>query len=270
MGKGINKRVLGLLLAVLFVFVSCSSKEATKAGDKKVKIGVSPVPHEEIAKVAKDLLKKEGIELEIVVFDDYVQPNLAVKDKDLDLNFFQHKPYMEKFNKENNTSLVSLGGVHVEPIAFYSKKVKSLDELKDGGEVIIPNDATNGSRALLLLSENNLIKLKEGKDLYTVEDIVENKKNIKFLEIEAALIPASLKDVDGAVINSNYALSNGLNPLTDGIVIENKESNYANVIATLKERENDEVLKKVLKAFTSQEVKKFIEDKYKGAIIPSF
>lgn len=265
-----KKKLLALILALTFLLAACGSSEKPAGDSKTVKIGVSPVPHEEITKLAQTALEKEGIKLEIVVFDDYVKPNLAVKDGELDLNFFQHAPYMETFNKENGTKLVSLGGVHVEPIAFYSKQVKSLDELKDGAEILIPNDATNGARALFLLQQNGLIKLKEGVELPTLLDIEDNPKNIKFTEVEAAFIPTSYAEVAGAVINSNYAINAGLNPLEDGIVIEDKESNYANVIAVNEDKKDDETLKKVYEAFSSEEVKKFIEEKYKGAIVPAF
>lgn len=268
-----KKKLLTVILALTLVLSACGgeqAKEKPAAETKKLKIGVSPVPHEEIAKIAKEKLAKEGIELEIVVFDDYVQPNLSVKDKELDANFYQHQPYLTKFNEENGTKIVSLGGVHVEPIAFYSTKIKSLDELKDGAEILIPNDATNGSRALLLLQENGLLKLKNGVDLPTLLDIEENPKNLKFTEVEAALIPGAYKDVDGAIINSNYAIGAGLNPLKDGIVIEGKESNYANVIAVNEDRKDEEVLKKLYEAFSSEEVKKFIEEKYQGSIVPAF
>lgn len=263
------KKILSLILAVLLTFtlVACGNGNSD---NNKVTIGVSPVPHEEIAKVAKEILAKDGITLEIKVFDDYVQPNLAVKDGELDANFFQHVPYLTEFNKANNTNIVPVGNVHVEPIAFYSTKVDSLDKLADGAEIIIPNDPSNGARALKLLANNNLIKLDESVDLPTVKNITENTKNIKFTEIEAALIAGAYKEVDGAVINSNYAIGANLNPVKDGIVIEGSESDYANVIAVNKDRENDEIIKKVLSAFQSEEVKKLLEEKFDGAVVPAF
>lgn len=264
-----KKKLLVLLVALIIVLSACGKKSGN-SDSKTVKIGVSPVPHEAISKIAQEKLKAKGINLEITTFDDYVKPNLAVKDKELDLNFFQHVPYMEAFNKEHKTSLVSLGGVHVEPIAFYSNKVKSLDELKENAEILIPNDATNGARALFLLAKNNLISLKKDVELPTLLDIVDNKKNIKFTEVEAAFITSSYKEVDGAVINSNYAISAKLNPLKDGIVIEDKESNYANVVAVNEDRKDDPILKEVYEAFASKEVKEFLEKEYKGAIIPAF
>lgn len=263
-----KKKTILVLLALVLVLAACGGTQGTET--KKLKIGVSPVPHAELAEIAKEKLAKEGIELEIVVFDDYVQPNLALKDGDLDANFFQHVPYLEEFNKEQKTDLVSAGGVHVEPIAFYSTKVKSLDELTDGAEILIPNDASNGSRALKLLAQNGLIKLPENTTLVTEKDIVENPKNIKFTPIEAALIPGSYKDVDGAVINSNYAISAGLNPVNDGIVIEGQESDYANVIAVRSADKDKEVIKKLVESFQSQEIKDFIQTKYEGSVVPAF
>lgn len=268
-----KKRISTILIALLtltLVLGACGQKTSDTKDEKTLKIGVSPVPHEAITKIAQEKLKEKGIKLEIVVFDDYVQPNLALKHKELDLNFFQHLPYLENFNKENDTKLVSLGSVHIEPIAFYSDKVKSLDDLNNKAEILIPNDATNGARALLLLEKNGLIKLKEGVDLPTLLDIKENPKDIKFTEVEAAFITSSYKDVDGAVINSNYAINAGLNPVKDGIVIEDSQSSYANVLVTNEDRKDDPSLKEVLDAFQSQEVKDFLEKEYKGAIIPAF
>ncbi|MDO5026818.1 MAG: MetQ/NlpA family ABC transporter substrate-binding protein [Tissierellia bacterium] len=265
-----KKRIAFILLALILSLSACSGSNDEKEGKKIVKIGVSPVPHEEIAKIAQEKLKEKDIQLEIVTFDDYVEPNLSVKDKQLDLNFFQHLPYMETFNKEQGTKLVSLGPVHIEPIAFYSDKIDSLDKLENKAEILIPNDATNGARALFLLEKNGLIKLKKAVELPTLLDIEENSKEIKFTEVEAAFITSSYKDVAGAVINSNYAINAGLNPLKDGIVIEDSESNYANILAANEDRKDDPILKEVLDAFQSQEVKDFLENEYKGAIVPAF
>ncbi|MFM1536476.1 MetQ/NlpA family ABC transporter substrate-binding protein [Helcococcus ovis] len=266
-----KKKLLSLLLVFVILLVGCGTKVNDLDKTKKVKIGVSPVPHEEITKVAQKLLKEEGIELEIKVFDDYIQPNLALNDGSLDANFFQHLPYLETFNKEKNTKLVSVASVHVEPIALYSKSVKNINDFKDGAEILIPADASNGSRALFLLEKNGLIKLKEGlKNLVTEQDILENKKNIKFTPIDAALIPKAYKEKDGAVINSNYAIQAGLNPLKDGLIIEGSESKYSNVIAVKKSNKDKEVIKKVIKAFQSKEVKEYIEKSFKGAVVPAF
>lgn len=273
-----KKKILLVVLALVLVLTSCSKKESktedgqtTNTDNKKVVIGVSPAPHKEIAEKAKEILEKDGIELEIKEFDDYVTPNTSLEEKDIDLNFFQHIPYLENFNKERGTKIVSLGGVHIEPLGVYSKTYKSLDELKDGDEVIIPNDATNGARALKLLEENNVIKLKSDAGLEATEkDIEENPKNLKFTPVEAATIPRAYEDAAIAVINSNYALEANLSPKNDAIATEKAEGNpFANVIAAREADKDNETYKKVLEAFQSDEVKKYIEEKFQGEIIPA-
>lgn len=280
------KKFVTLLLALILTFslVACGnnkkeeSKTETKVEEKKenkenkkVVIGVSPVPHKEIAEVAKKILEKEGIELEIKEFDDYVIPNTALEEKSLDLNFFQHIPYLENFNKDRGTHITFLGGVHIEPMGIYSKTLKSLDQLKDGDTVVFPNDASNGARALRILEDNGLIKIKEGVGLNATEkDIVENKKNLKFLPVEAATIPRAYEDAAIAIINSNYALTANLSPKKDSLAIEKSDKNpFANGIAVREADKDNETYKKVLKAFQSDEVKKYIEDKFKGEIIPA-
>lgn len=271
-----KKKILLVVLALALVLTSCAKKESKKedgqsTDGKKVVIGVSPAPHKEIAEKAKEILAKNGIDLEIKEFDDYVTPNTSLEEKDIDLNFFQHIPYLENFNKERGTKIVSLGGVHIEPLGVYSKKYKSLDELKDGDEVIIPNDATNGARALKLLEENNVIKLKADAGLEATEkDIAENPKNLKFTPVEAATIPRAYEDAAIAVINSNYALEANLSPKNDAIATEKAEGNpFANVIAAREADKDNETYKKVLEAFQSDEVKKYIEEKFEGEIIPA-
>ena len=273
-----KKKILLVVLALALVLTSCAKKESkkedgqtTNTDNKKVVIGVSPAPHKEIAEKAKEILAKDGIELEIKEFDDYVTPNTSLEEKDIDLNFFQHIPYLENFNKERGTKIVSLGGVHIEPLGVYSKTYKSLDELKDGDEVIIPNDATNGARALKLLEENNVIKLKENAGLEATEkDIAENPKNLKFTAVEAATIPRAYEDAAIAVINSNFALEAKLSPKKDAIAIEKSEGNpFANIIAAREEGKDNETYKKVLEAFQSDEVRKYIEEKFDGEIIPA-
>lgn len=273
-----KKKILLVVLALALVLTSCAKKESktedgqtTNTDNKKVVIGVSPAPHKEIAEKAKEILEKDGIELEIKEFDDYVTPNTSLEEKDIDLNFFQHIPYLENFNKERGTKIVSLGGVHIEPLGVYSKTYKSLDELKDGDEVIIPNDATNGARALKILEENNVIKLKENAGLEATEkDIAENPKNLKFTAVEAATIPRAYEDAAIAVINSNYALEANLSPKKDAIAIEKSEGNpFANIIAAREEDKDNETYKKVLEAFESDEVRKYIEEKFDGEIIPA-
>ncbi|MDU3805242.1 MAG: MetQ/NlpA family ABC transporter substrate-binding protein [Finegoldia magna] len=271
-----KKKILLVVLALALVLTSCSKKESKKeegqsTDGKKVVIGVSPAPHKEIAEKAKEIVAKDGIELEIKEFDDYVTPNTSLEEKDIDLNFFQHIPYLENFNKERGTKIVSLGGVHIEPLGVYSKTYKSLDELKDGDEVIIPNDATNGARALKLLEENNVIKLKSDAGLEATEkDIAENPKNLKFTPVEAPTIPRAYEDAAIAVINSNYALEANLSPKKDAIATEKAAGNpFANVIAAREADKDNETYKKVLEAFQSDEVKKYIEEKFEGEIIPA-
>lgn len=274
-----KKKILLVVLALALVLTSCAKKEGkkedgqstTNTENKKVVIGVSPAPHKEIAEKAKEILAKEGIELEIKEFDDYVTPNTSLQEKDIDLNFYQHIPYLDNFNKERGTKIVSLGAVHLEPMGIYSKKYKSLDELKDGDEVILPNDATNGARALKLLEDNKVIKLKENAGLEATEkDIAENPKNLKFTAVEAATIPRAYEDAAIAVINSNFALEAKLSPKKDAIAIEKSEGNpFANIIAAREEDKDNETYKKVLEAFQSDEVRKYIEEKFDGEIIPA-
>ena len=248
-----------------------TSTETKTDDDNKIIIGVSPVPHAEITEALKDEFEKVGLDVEVKVFDDYVQPNLALDQGDIDANYFQHIPYLENFSKERGLNLVSLGSVHIEPMGLYSDKIKSLDELKDGDEVLIPSDPSNGRRALLLLEKNGLITLKDNtKEDVTEKDIDQNTKNLKFTPVEAANIPNVYKDAALAAINTNYALGAGLNPSADAIALEDKDSPYANIIAVRKGDETKEKFQKLIKVFQSDACKKFIEDKYKGEIYPAF
>jgi D-methionine transport system substrate-binding protein len=243
---------------------------AASAADKLV-VGATPVPHAEILEFVKPILEKQGVTLNIKVFTDYVQPNLQVAQKNLDANFFQHKPYLDEFNKSRHTSLVSVIGVHIEPFGVYSRKIKNLDELPEGATVAIPNDATNGGRALLLLSAHEVIQLKDGADITaTLRDIASNPKKLKFRELEAATLPRVLDQVDIALINTNYALDAGLNPLSDALVIESAESPYVNILVARADQAKSAALAKLAAALTSPEVKKFITERYKGAVVPAF
>ena len=231
-----------------------------------IKVGVSPVPHEQIVNAVKDQLAKKGINVEIVEFTDYVQPNLALNDKSLDANFFQHKPYLDEFCKSKGLKLTSLGAVHLEPMCVYSKKLKSLNDLADGAHVAIPNDPTNGGRALLVLQSAGLIKLKEGAPITaTPQDIAENPKNLEFSELEAPQLPRALEDADIAIINMNFALEAKLDPKS-AIYSEGSDSPYANIVAVREGDENRPELQKLMKALTSKEVKDFIEKKYGGSV----
>lgn len=263
------------LLALGALVAGCSGekKEAAQSSDKKVvlKVGATPVPHAEILNEIKPLLAKDGIDLQIIEFTDYVKPNLSLNDKEIDANFFQHEPYLKKFAADRKLDLVNLVAVHIEPMGVYSKKLKDIKSVPDGAKVAIPNDPTNGGRALNILAKAGLIKLKDGVGISaTVGDIVENPKNFKITEAEAAMLPRTLDDVDLAVINSNFAMEAKLNPTKDALFIEPKDSPYANIVAVRKGDENRKEIQALKKALTSPEVKKFIEEKYKGAVIPAF
>lgn len=246
---------------------------AAKPADGKevtLKIGASPVPHAEILNAVKDNLKKDGVNIEVVEFTDYVQPNLALAEKELDANYFQHKPYLDQFCKDRNLKLVSVANVHLEPMAVYSAKYKDLAELPEGAHVAIPNDPTNGGRALLVLQAAGLIKLRDGAPITaTPQDIVENKKNLQFSELEAPQLPRSLEDADISVINMNFALEAKLDP-SKAVYTEGKDSPYANIVVVREGDENRPEIQKLVKALQSETVKKFLEEKYKGAIVPSF
>lgn len=275
------KKLTVILSAVLFVALAVAGCGKSDAPEKKadnaaatktvLKVGATAVPHAEILQVVKPLLAKEGVDLQIVEFSDYVQPNLAVADKELDANYFQHIPYLEKFCQERGLKLVNVAGIHIEPMGVYSHKIKKLDELKAGDSVAIPNDPTNGGRALVLLEKAGLIKLKDGAGIHaTVQDVTENAKKLKFQELEAAQIPRSLDDVTAAVINTNYALEAKLVPAKDAMFIEDGNSPYVNILVARAGDENRPEMQKLVKALKSEEVKKFIADKYKGAILPAF
>ncbi|KRW59089.1 MetQ/NlpA family ABC transporter substrate-binding protein [Pseudomonas sp. TTU2014-080ASC] len=244
---------------------------AFSANAESLTVAATAVPHAELLEFVKPTLAKEGVELEIKVFTDYVQPNVQVAEKRLDANFFQHQPYLDEFNKSRKTDLVSVAGIHVEPFGAYSSKIKTLDELPEGANVVIPNDATNGGRALLLLQKAGVIKLKpEAGILATPKDIVENPKNIKVRELEAATLPRVLTQVDLALINTNYALEAKLNPSKDALAIEGSESPYVNILVTRSDNKDSEAVQKLTKALQSEDVKAFINDKYKGAVVPAF
>ena len=253
----------------LFAAVAAVAAFSAHAGD--LSVAASPVPHAEILEFVKPALAKEGVNLKVKVFTDYIQPNVQVAEKRLDANFFQHQPYLDEFNKAKGTHLVSVAAVHLEPLGAYSSKYKKLDELKDGSTVVIPNDATNGGRALLLLDKAGLIKLNDSTNiLSTVKDITANPKNLKFRELEAATIPRVLTQVDLALINTNYALEAKLNPEKDALVIEGSDSPYVNILVARPDDKESADMQKLVAALHTPEVKAFILEKYKGAIVPAF
>lgn len=236
-----------------------------------LRIGASPVPHAEILNAVKEDLKKEGVDLKIIEFTDYVTPNLSLSDGELDANYFQHRPYLDKFASERNLRLTAVGQVHVEPIGLYSQKVKSLKDLKAGSTIAIPNDPSNGGRALILLHNKGLLSLKDPKNLYATEfDIVKNPNKFKIKAVEAAQLPRVLRDVDAAVINGNYAFEAGLNPAKDSLLLEGKESPYANVVVVKTGNETNPDIQKLVKALQTPKVKEFIEKKYNGGVTPAF
>ena len=277
-----KKLTAGVLALGLFatVLTGCGSnandadaaKTETEAS-KVIKIGASPSPHEEILNALKDEFTAEGYTLEVVPFSDYVLPNKALANGELDATYFQHLPYLEEFNKENKLDLVSAGPVHYEPMAIFKGKTETLNALKDGAKIAVPNDTTNEARALLLLQDNGFIKLDEKAGLNaTKKDIVDNPKNFEIVELEAAQIPRSLGDVDIAVINGNYAISAGLN-LDDALAKEEADSlaakTYANIIAVRAEDKDSEKTKAIMKVLVSPKAVEFINKNYKGAVVAS-
>ena len=238
-----------------------------------IKVGATAVPHSEMLTEIQPLLEAQGVKMEIIEFADYVLPNRALEDKELDANFFQHKPYLDTFNETHGTHLVVApqGTIHIEPFGAYSKKITNIADLRDGAVIALPNDPTNGARALLLLHNNGVIKLKDPTNLLSTPlDLAENPKNIEFLEMNAAQLPHVLPEVDLALINTNFALQGGLNPLEDAIIIEGEDSPYANVIAVREDNANSEAIAKLVEALRSEQSRKFIIEHYKGAIAPVF
>ena len=251
-----------------------ASTETGSLEGTTLKVGATPAPHAEILEVVKELLAEEGITLDIVEYTDYVQPNNAVEDGSLDANYFQHITYMNDFNEQYGTHLVSAAEVHYEPMALYAGKVTSLDELPDGALIGVPNDATNEARALLVLQQEGLITLDENAGITaTINDIVDNPKNLEFSEMEAAQLPLRLADLDMAVINGNYAIDAGLS-MADALAIESADGDaataYVNVLAVKEGRESDPAIQALAEALCSQEVKDFIDENYAGAVVAVF
>lgn len=271
-----------LSLVLAFTLSACGQKPVANEGGTAaapaepntpvtLKIGATPVPHGQILNSIKEKLAAEGVILEIKEFNDYVQPNVQVFEKQLDANFFQHSPYLDQFNADRKMDLVKAAGVHIEPFGAYSQKIKQLDELKEGASIAIPNDPTNGGRALALLEKHGLIKLTEGTGIAgTVKDIAENPKKLVIKELEAAMLPRILGEVDLALINTNYALEANLSPLKDALFIEGSDSPYVNILAVRPDNKDSEAIQKLVNALQSAEVEKFINEQYQGAVIPAF
>ncbi|WP_371364490.1 MetQ/NlpA family ABC transporter substrate-binding protein [Pseudomonas sp. QL9] len=256
---------------LLLLTAIAAAFSASAFANEKLVVAATPIPHAEILELIKPTLAKEGVDLEVKVFTDYVQPNVQVAEKHLDANYFQTKPYLDNFNKGKGTHLVTVTGVHVEPFGGYSKKYKSLAELPDGATVALPNEGSNSGRALILLQKAGLIKLKDPSNaLATPKDIAENPKHLKFKELESALLPRVLDQVDLDLINTNYALEAKLNPVKDALVLEDRNSPYVNYLVARPDNKDSDALKKLAAALNSPEVKTFIEKKYDGAVVPAF
>jgi D-methionine transport system substrate-binding protein len=266
MKKLISLLIVGAMVMAL-IFTACTKKTGTGL---TVSVGATPVPHAELLNLIKDDLAAKGITLKVVEFTDYVQPNVAVIAGDLDANFFQHIPYLDS-NEEWSAKLVSAFGVHVEPFGLYSTKYKNINDLPNGATIAIPNDPSNGGRALLLLQAKGLITLKAGAGLTaTIRDITGNPKNFRFQELEAAQLPRILQDVDAATINGNYALEAGLNPVKDSLIIEGADSPYVNIVVVQKGKENDPGIVALKNALLSKKVKDYIDNQYGGGVVAIF
>ena len=281
-----NKKFLALLLslALCLSLAACggsdtasddSAADDTASEDAAetvtLTVAASPTPHAVILEQCVDILAEQGINLVINQYDDYVVPNTAVEDGDEDANYFQHQPYLDEFNESRGTHLVSVAGVHIEPMGIYAGKTTSLDELADGAVIGIPNDPTNEGRALLLLEAQGLIKLDDSSNLSaTPNNIVENPKNLEFQEIEAQTLPSSRPDLDLAVINSNYALGAGLNPTTDALASESSDSPYVNVLVVKEGNEDNPAIQALVEALHSDTIRDFITEEFDGAVVPAF
>lgn len=261
---------------LLFTALAAALTASLAQAGEKLVVAATPIPHAEILELIKPTLAKEGVDLEIKVFTDYVQPNVQVGEKRLDANYFQTLPYLNSFNEgkyksDKDKYLVTVIGVHVEPFGGYSKKYKSLAELPDGATIAIPNEGSNSGRALILLQKAGLIELKDPKNaVATPKDIAKNPHNFKFKELESAMLPRVLDQVDLDMINTNYALEAKLDPKKDALVIEGADSPYVNFLVARKDNQNSDAIQKLAKALTSPEVKAFIEKKYNGAVLPAF
>ncbi|KAF1692028.1 methionine ABC transporter substrate-binding protein [Pseudoxanthomonas jiangsuensis] len=265
-----RKTFLPLMLSLAAALSGCGGDSAAPAGDT-LSVAATAVPHAEILEVVKPILEKEGVKLQVRVFNDYVQPNDQVAQKHIDVNYFQTEPYLTAYNAGRGTALVTVAGVHIEPFGAYSRRFKSLDEVPQGADVAIPNDPSNNSRALILLHKAGLITLADpSNDLATQRDIVANPRGLRLRELDSAMLPRVLDQVDLALINTNYALDAGLNPTRDALVIESSDSPYVNFLVARPDNKDDPRVQKLARALTGPEVKAFIESKYQGAVLPAF
>ncbi|KRL00611.1 MetQ/NlpA family ABC transporter substrate-binding protein [Liquorilactobacillus capillatus] len=269
-----NKKITGIfaIAAAALLLVGCG-KASSANKETTITVGASSVPHAEILKHVQPQLKKEGVNLKVKVFQDYVMPNKALANKELDANYFQHIPFLDNWNKKNNGSLISAGAVHLEPIGVYSKKVKNIKDLKNGATVLVSSNVADYGRVLTIFKDAGLITLKKGTKISTAtfDDIKTNKKNLHFKHTyEAKLMTQFYKNSEGdaVVINANYAVQAGLNPVKDAIVLEKSSSPYANIVAVRKDNKNKPAIKKLMKALQSKSTQSWIKDKYKGGVLP--
>lgn len=265
-----------LLIILLIGIVSACGKDSSDdvgqaINENKITVGVTAGPHEQIVEVVKEIAAKDGLEIDVKSFSDYVLPNSALSNGDLDANSYQHKPFLDQFNEDHKTDLVGVAKTILNPMGVYSEKYANFDDVPDGATFGLPNDPTNGSRALHILEVAGYITLKEGtSEIASIYDVEDNPKNLEFIELEAAQIPKQLSEVDVAAINTNFALAAGLNPTEDSIILESTDSPYTNYIVVRAENADDPTIQKFVKAYQSDEVKKFIEDEFEGSIIPSW
>ncbi len=270
------KKIVSIVLAAVLgssILAGCGAKQTAgnAKADAPLKVGVTAGPHEQVAEKVKEIAKNKGLNIELVVFNDYVQPNKQLFEKQIDVNIYQHEPYLLKFNEDQKMNLVKIANAVNFPMGAYSQKIKNLDELKQGDKVSLPNDPTNEARALILLESAKVIKLKQGAGVKaTLQDIAENPKQIKFIELEAAMVPRSLSEVTAAVINTNFAMEAKLNPVKDSIFIEPKDSPWVNVIVARPDNKEDARIKKLVEAYQSDEVRKFIDETFQGSVITGF
>ena len=244
---------------------------AAQAEEKTIKVGVTAGPHAQVMDFVKKLGAKNGLKIQVVEFADYVQPNAALAAGDLDANSYQHRPYLDAQVKDRDYKFAAVGGTVNFPIGIYSKKIKKLADLPQGAKFGLPNDPTNGGRALLLLQSQGLIKLKEGAGLKaTPLDVVSNPKKLKFVELDAAQLPRSLDDLDASTVNTNFAISAGLNPKTDAIALESANNPYANILVVREADKNQPWVQQLLKTYHSEEVRQFIDKEFKGSVFPAF
>jgi D-methionine transport system substrate-binding protein len=267
------KKVIALCLVVFVAAMigGCGTTDSAKKADTVIKVGVTAGPHAEILEQVKKVAEKQGLTIQVVEFNDYIQPNAALDQGEIDVNAYQHQPFLDNHVKDRGYKLVSVAKTVILPMGIYSSKLKNLADLKDGAVVAVPNDPTNGGRALLLLDKTGLIKLKPGVGiLATALDIVENPKHLKIKELEAAQIPRSMEDVDIAAINTSYALKAGLVPTRDGLAVEDSSSPYTNVLAVRQKDKDNPLFQKLIKAYHSEEIKKFLVEHFKGSILPTW